>query len=209
MIRLIGEERKIDFIKNNRLILKYHCENTQKDDLKCCCGDKLGINSDVYLFSSYPKYKDGSQTEIWAGSKCGKRLIALSNEYNGTTYKNPPLLKTGGMKTTNEVVNTLGWTYKKTNSPSECVRYTSLNLEFMVGIYILGCWKWKYPVPDRLFGKILWEINSAPGIDLKESYISRFKKAAKNENFNLLLQKYRVEYFNAFPNFTFRILADM
>lgn len=208
MIRLIGEERKIDFIKNNKLILKYHCENTQKDDLECCCGDKLGINSDVYLFSSYPKYKNGGQTEIWAGSKCGKRLIALSNEYNGTTYKNPPLLKTGGMKTTNEVVSTLGWTYKKTNSTSEYVRYTNLNLEFMVGIYILGCWKWKYPVPDRLFGRILWEINNAPGIDQK-SYISRFKKAAKNENFNLLLQKYRVEYSNAFPNFTFRLLIDI
>lgn len=205
MEALKGKKKKIDFISNNDLVLKYHCENTQKDDLKCCCGDKLGINSDVYLFVSSPK-SNGYREEIWAGSACGKQLIALSNEYNGTTYKNPPLLKTGGLQTSDEIIHMIERRCDNKKDNPERASYTKLNIELMIGVYILACWKWKYPVPDRLFGKILSMIYESPNININENYINRFKKASGNENFNVLLQKYRIECPKAFPNFEFRII---
>lgn len=202
-----GYDKKETKLRFNNIIPVFHSRLMENTNIKCCCNDSLKLHSEVYVFKVCPK-KDGKEYFIHAGAGCGRDLIKISNDLNGTNYCNIYFMDPLHIRTENGVIQ--GFGLRNYDRQNDITRYSEFNKTYLLGIFIL-CQSWNQPFPYGTLADIIDRIHQNPQVDYNlqlDIFNSIIGKDVKKRTLYDMLESYRERNQNAFVNLNLNILHD-
>ena len=200
-----GRNEKSTRLRFNNVTPVFHSRLLQETEIKCGCGRRLELDSEMYVFRV--EHKNGNwKSHVHFGASCGREVIELSNQINGTSYRNIYFMDTLNVRDEETVVKSYGLRNHEIHNDPQ--RYTKFNKTYLVSIFIL-CQTWNQPFPYGPLAEVVDAIHNNPETDC-HLQLAFFNSILKKDKRTLarMFEEYRRQRGDSFRNVDLTILDD-